>query len=66
MAKSNFWYSIFPRICQFTCCVNSGSSNRSSHPEAFLEKGVLKIWSKFTGEDPCRSVKSHFGMGVLL
>ena len=24
----------------------------------FLRKGVLKIWSKFTGERPCRSVIS--------
>ena len=29
---------------------------RSSHPEVFLVKGVLKIFSKFTGEHPCRSV----------
>ena len=44
---------------------------RSSSPEVFLRKGVLKICSKFTGEHPCRSVistklKSHYGMGVLL
>ena len=25
----------------------------------FLEKGVLKIYSKFTGEHPCRSVISN-------
>ena len=31
---------------------------RSSHSEVFLEKGVLKICSKFTGEDPCRSAIS--------
>ena len=31
---------------------------RSSHPEVFLEKGVLKICNKFTGEQPCRSVIS--------
>ena len=31
---------------------------RSSHPEVFLVKGVLKICSKFTGEHPCRSVIS--------
>ena len=31
---------------------------RSSRPEVFLEKGVLKICSKFTGEHPCRSVIS--------
>ena len=27
---------------------------RSNHPEIFLEKGVLEIRSKFTGERPCR------------
>ena len=31
---------------------------RSSHPEVFLEKGVLKICSKFTGEHPFQSVIS--------
>ena len=31
---------------------------RSSHPEVFLRKGVLKICSKFTGEHPCRSAIS--------
>ena len=31
---------------------------RSSHPEVFLEKGVLKICIKFTGEHPCRSAIS--------
>ena len=31
---------------------------RSSHPEVFLRKDVLKICSKFTGEHPCRSVIS--------
>ena len=30
----------------------------SSRPEVFLQKGVLKIWSKFTGEHPCRSATS--------
>ena len=49
---------------------------KSSSPEVFLGKGVLKICSKFTGEHPCRSVisvkllctllKSHFGIGFLL
>ena len=28
---------------------------RSSHPEVFLRKGVLKICSTFTGEYPCRT-----------
>ena len=31
---------------------------RSSRPEVFLGKVVLKICSKFTGERPCRSVIS--------
>ena len=31
---------------------------RSSHPEVFIGKGVLKICSKFTGEHPCRSAIS--------
>ena len=31
---------------------------RSSHPEVFLWKGVLKICRKFTGEQPCRSAIS--------
>ena len=34
------------------------ASNRSSHPEVFLGKGVLKICSKFTGEHPCQSAIS--------
>ena len=35
---------------------------RSSHPEVFLRRGVLKICSKFTREHPCQSaisIKSH-------
>ena len=32
--------------------------SRSSHPEMFLRKGVLKICSKFTGEQRCQSVIS--------
>ena len=32
--------------------------SRSSHPEVSLEKGVLKICSKFIGELPCWSVIS--------
>ena len=34
------------------------SPYRSSPPEVLLRKGVLKIWSKFTGELPNRSVVS--------
>ena len=48
------------------------SENRSIRPEVFLEKGVLKICSKFIPM-PKRDfskvaalLKSHFRMGVLL
>ena len=33
---------------------------RSSHPKVFLEKDVLKICSKFTGEHPRQSLISPF------
>ena len=44
------------------------SIHRSSASKAFLGKGVRKICSKFTGEQPCQSnlLKTHFGIGVLL
>ena len=32
--------------------------SRSSQPEVFYEKVILKICSQFTGEQPCRSVIS--------
>ena len=31
---------------------------KSSPPDVFLGKGVLKICSEFTGKDPCWSVKT--------
>ena len=31
---------------------------RSSRPDVLLRKGVLKIYSKFTGEHPCKTVIS--------
>ena len=34
------------------------STYRINHPEMFLGKGVLKICSKFTGENLCRSAIS--------
>ena len=36
----------------------TGTNIRSSHPEVFLGKGVLKIRSKFTREHPCRRATS--------
>ena len=44
--------------CISLICVCGLEIDRSSHPEVFLKKGVLKICSKFTGEHPCRSVIS--------
>ena len=38
--------------------VNRLRNIRSSHPGLFWRKGVLKICSKLTGENPCRSVIS--------
>ena len=32
--------------------------SKCSSLEVFLRKGVLKIWTKFTGEHPCRKVIS--------
>ena len=43
--------------CRF-CLKNSSRYIRSSGPEVFLRKGVLKPCSKFTGEQPCLSVIS--------
>ena len=37
---------------------NETSIVRSSHSKMFLRKGVLKIYSKLTGEHPCRSAIS--------
>ena len=39
-------------------CPDMKSTCRSSRPDVFLEKGVLKIRDKFTGEHPCRSTIS--------
>ena len=42
-----------------SCLLNlSNTLYRSSHPEVFLVKGVLKICRIFTGEHPCWSVIS--------
>ena len=45
-----------PSICR----VNHVKSEHQKQPSrgVFLGKGVLKIWSKFTGEHPCQRVIS--------
>ena len=45
-------------ISKFWLHIMSNWNDRSSHPELFLGKGVLKICSKFTGEHPCRNAIS--------
>ena len=71
--SENFRFSSKGYSCKF-------QTIRSSPPEVFWGKVVLKICSKFTEEHPCWSVisikllcialiallRSHFGMGVLL
>ena len=61
----------FLDICWYVLCQTS-----SSPLEVFLQKGGLKMSSKFTGEHPCRIVnsiklratllKSQFGIGFHL
>ena len=48
----NFLWNLYIPLCL--------GKFRISHPEVFLGKGVLKIYSKFTGEQPCRSVLYNF------
>ena len=50
------YFLYFCLLCVF--CFFIVFNSRSSHPEEFLRKGVLKIGSKFTGEHPCGSVIS--------
>ena len=50
----NFW--IFFEFYSFT----------SSRPEVFLKNAVLKIYSKFTREDPCRSATSIRFLGNFI
>ena len=45
-------------IMQSYLLMKNKFQHRSSPPEVFQEKGVLKICSKFTGEHPCRSAIS--------
>ena len=54
-----FYYQIiFSSFEIFFCTLFLLSTIRSSHPDVFPAKRVLKICSKFTGEHPCRSAIS--------
>ena len=52
------WIQVSMLSLQTLRLVWERSSFRSSHPVVFLGKGFLKIYSKFTGEHPCRSAIS--------
>ena len=64
---SSFIWINLHELIHIPCCLiktNEGIKEilhvfRSSPPEVFLEKGVLKICSKFTGEHLCRSAKIY-------
>ena len=56
--KWPYSHSIIYKISQSEICVREDSCDRSSYPEVFSRKNVLKICSKFTGELLCRSVIS--------
>ena len=79
--RFTFWFIMMFSTCFFNLkrLVNACEFNlhlvhihkescRSSRPEVFLRKGVLKICHKFTGKHPCKAtfLKSHFDMGVFL
>ena len=50
--------NIAVKIKGMTVLTSENIPFKSSHPNVFLKKGVLKIRIKFTGEHRCRSVIS--------
>ena len=58
--QSNKVYDILWSVSVFVAFLEKKKPNRyrSSHSEVFLQKGVLKICSKCTGEHSCQSVIS--------
>ena len=56
--KSYRWLSVLSAVSSGWYYCLTGILIRSSLPEVFLETGVLKICSKFTGKHPYRSVIS--------
>ena len=55
---SEFFLNFYCFQVLFSFSSNKESIYRSSSRDVFLGKGVLNICSKFTGENPCRSVIS--------
>ena len=51
----SFLQNVSSSALLYGACIQILQTFRSSRPEVFLGKGVLKICSRFTGEHPCRS-----------
>ena len=57
----SFYVSFVYFVCIYSSyLINIPTKFKSSHPDVFLRKGVLRICSKFTGEHPCRSVQLYW------
>ena len=56
--SSKYTDDVSSHILSFQTTLGKEMKSRSSHPEVFLEKGLLKICTKFIGEHPCQSVIS--------
>ena len=57
----NFWNHLFKLFSKIFTGIVYFPLLRSSRPEEFLGKSVLKIYSKFTGVHPCqRVIQRHF------
>ena len=56
--KSDLAKVYAPNLTNLGKILSKLTAFRSSSPEVFLGKGVLKICSRFTGEHPCQSVIS--------
>ena len=54
----SFLQNVSSSALLYGACIQILQTFRSSRPEVFLGKGVLKICSRFTGEHPCRSAIS--------
>ena len=59
---NSIWFEKYKRNINRHCAIKKRVAYiymyRNSHPEVFLGKRVLKICSRFTGENPCRSAIS--------
>ena len=54
----------FPITIAASCFLKSSLMFRSSHPEVFCSKGVLKHFAKFTGKHLCQSVVFNKVAGI--